>query len=327
MDGPRTTQEDREASRTASELAGYLRTPRVRAMKATIAALRARPGIREAWAKDRGLQSGADAELLARWRSSTAIESWLNTVPYLRRNEKLTGLLEDASAYLEEEHERLRSAWALLHASGTWDRLRPSERHLAALLFAIAAYHGPRVPLCHRAAILGIEMMTGRSFKSLATITRARVALVKSGVVAVEPGQAWEAGRKARPTVYDLLPSVVREQLDLASASEGNYACYAAYGHSSLPDYPMLSRAQRQAMERLFRTLERRRKGESEPEQPVVADSGDVTAPTLPWDFSRLIDDALLPAERRSPDDPGQPRAVAGRHTSAEYSNPALARR
>lgn len=72
---------------------------------------------------------------------------------------------------------------------------------------------GPHVPMCHTLAIAMLEAATGRRYRSKATITKAREALIAAGVITANVGQPWEAGVKSRPTVYNLLPASVLSEL------------------------------------------------------------------------------------------------------------------
>jgi len=232
------------------------------ALKHTVAALHQHPGLRRNWAT-RSWDSH-----LAHWHESRPIQAWLRTIPYRRQPEAPGELLDGAQEFLEAEHDRLAAAWEM-HQDALAE-LPQSARDLAALVFALAADHGPRVLLSNRAAIFGIQLVTGRSYTSLATITTARVVLEKAGIVEATVGQQWAAGHKAKPTQYYLLPSVVREALEASELCP--YPAVRGIVHL----FPVMTAVQHKAMADYYTALRLRRPNDPatrvQPWEPQEAD-------------------------------------------------------
>jgi hypothetical protein len=139
----------------------------------------------------------------------------VQTRPLPRRCGRSAG--PGTSRWLELDDERLAAKWAEVTSNPAWAELPQSAQDLYSTLHAKAAERGSlggaSVLLGHRQAIALIEAMTGRRYNSLATITKARLALIKADLVTVEVGQAWQPGFRNKATVYNLLPGASEQCL------------------------------------------------------------------------------------------------------------------
>lgn len=195
------------------------------ALRVTINVLRTHPRFPE-WYRSPGQDTAHDL-VVRMWRSDPAVARGapLAAEGTSRHNRYLAGLVDAAERFLEDQDEALAHAWAYVTTSAAWPGLPQSARDFYLVLHGKAAEPGqaggPHVAMAHRVMLTMAEHLTGRRY-SLPTVTNARVALVKAGVVTAEVGRRHPAspGARCRSTVYNLLPEPLVSELVLC-AREG----------------------------------------------------------------------------------------------------------
>jgi hypothetical protein len=225
-----------------------------RALRHTVRQVYLHPGIPDAFRYNTGRPS--DGAALAAWLESRPVVAWLGTSI---RQDKIAAILDAAESWLEQEQERLRQAYQLARVSGQWDGLPPAARQLASLLCALAARQGPEVLLSHDAALFGIELAGGKRYKTKATITNAREALIDAGMVTVEVGTAWEKGKRAKASRYNMLPPAVRDRIKSELCTIPAPKCIVQF------ERPVMTDDQYQQMKRCYAELARSSQQAAEP--------------------------------------------------------------
>jgi hypothetical protein len=172
----------------------------------TIAAIRKQPDLPVWYTSGDGGDSARRSVVIA-WEKS--VEFYLDKSAR-GREERTTKLLDACEEYLwHTQYDQLAASWKATTSSKTWTTLTPSAQWLYAALHALAQERSSRggiqVLLSNRAAKALIKILGGPTNYSLATISTARVALEKAGLVHVEVGQAHEKGKLSRPTKWVLL--------------------------------------------------------------------------------------------------------------------------
>ncbi len=156
--------------------------------------------------------------VVAQWRRHPAVAALLKPWKDEER------LLDEAVMFLGTEDGQLRLAWELAVSGQAWAELPESARCLYQALHAKAAEAGrrggPRVMMSNRVALAVMTQVTGRVYGSIATVTKARAALVAAGFITVEAGESWAAGKGTKATICDLLPEVVMIEVNKALSPE-----------------------------------------------------------------------------------------------------------
>lgn len=175
------------------------------ALACTIAQTRLHPDLL-GWFRHPGEDTAHD-EIVRQW-GEQAVKLGR---PRSRDAEKeLAKLLSAAKRFLEEEDERLAAVYAFVTSRPEWAALPRSARHVYDALHAVARTEGrlggPSVAQSHR-MLLAVMEARGNPYKSLATVTKARVELVRHGFIDAEAGKPWsESDGQTISTIYHLLP-------------------------------------------------------------------------------------------------------------------------
>jgi hypothetical protein len=149
----------------------------------------------------------AHDEVVQRWVDESEQIAW----PKARLlKKKLRNRLSGARRWLEEQDEQLAAVYAFVTSRPEYVSLPQSAKHVYDALHAVARtggrLGGPNVVQSHR-MLLALMKDRGHEYKTIATITNARLRLTGAGFITAEPGKPWsESDGKTISTVYHLLP-------------------------------------------------------------------------------------------------------------------------
>ena len=183
------------------------------AVKFTTAQLRLFPGLLK-WYMHPGEDEGHD-EIARQWAASESVSAELEGVSPRHHEKFLTGLLEAAKAFHEEQDARLAGTWERATAVPAFSALPVPAQRLYGALHAKGAhpgkYGGPNQLMSHLLAVDFIEALYGRRYTP-PTVTAAMRHLKREEFVYVVVGQKYGDGSRparnaVRATVYDLLPA------------------------------------------------------------------------------------------------------------------------
>lgn len=183
------------------------------ALARTVATLRRHPDLERWYHRDRNT---AEDEILREWLDSPAVRAELNGVRSRRLDRAQARLLDRAQRFIEDEDERLMTAWAYVTAHTDWDHEQPVVRELFDVVHRVAAEKGtaggPNVRLSCRLAQTMVYARTGHKY-ALKTICWAGHRLVQLGALT----RTVKSRRVA--TVYHLLTDQLRAVLATLSTA------------------------------------------------------------------------------------------------------------